>query len=172
MTHYRILGLQKMENVSALSRLSAMAEGFGLRRTVKLLFGNFGRRIRAVSFGSMRFNIDQSDGGERGHQVKLMRNIYSKATKAHIWLGESSSEINELTRRPVSNLFMEYLHRMCSEMRKLKISGNHPASSPLYQSLLSWVEEFFWGKCKGSQRKAPEVRGLEDLCNRRWWKCI
>jgi hypothetical protein len=37
--------------------------------------------------------INQKDKKERGHQVGMMRNVYSKATEVLVWLGESSKEM-------------------------------------------------------------------------------
>lgn len=36
--------------------------------------------------------INQKDVNERGHQVRIMRDVYSKATRSLIWLGEESKD--------------------------------------------------------------------------------
>ena len=48
--------------------------------------------------------IDQTSLRERGHQVKLMCDVYSKATRTWIWLGEGS---------PESDFVMAFLRRYC-----------------------------------------------------------
>jgi hypothetical protein len=37
--------------------------------------------------------INQKDDKERGHQVGMMRDVYSKATEVLIWLGEASKDL-------------------------------------------------------------------------------
>ncbi|KAE9363163.1 hypothetical protein N431DRAFT_550864 [Stipitochalara longipes BDJ] len=38
-------------------------------------------------------SINQEDTKERGHQVRIMRDVYANATEVLIWLGESSKEL-------------------------------------------------------------------------------
>jgi hypothetical protein len=152
--------------------------------------------------------INQRDNEERGHQVGMMRNVYSKATEVLVWLGESSKEMttpdpvaqslateeqdttplliletaveqernngnstrvngrSSLSRGsiPVSDLFLDYLHQMVTEMRRIESLGQDPKSSPLYQELKSQMYEsssdgLFTDLC----------RGFDDIIQRRWW---
>lgn len=47
--------------------------------------------------------INQSSMEERGHQVQLMGDVYSKAQRTWIWLGESTPESDYMM-----DLFKEY----------------------------------------------------------------
>lgn len=68
--------------------------------------------------------IDQRNIHERGHQVGLMRDIYSKAKQVLIWLGESSKDIDEETGISVSGVFLSYVCRMAAEVRDYNAMGN------------------------------------------------
>jgi hypothetical protein len=68
--------------VSALSRL---------RQTMPML--SFHRTLWADSI-----RIDQDDVIERGHQVRLMRDIYSHAAKVIVWLGSDLAVARNLDR--------------------------------------------------------------------------
>lgn len=45
--------------------------------------------------------INQKDADERGHQVGIMRDVYSKAAEVVVWLGETSADLD--TDPPPSN---------------------------------------------------------------------
>ena len=154
--------------------------------------------------------INQKDNKERGHQVGMMRNVYSKATEVLVWLGESSKEMTtpdpvarslateeqntttasrliletvvereqnngsstsvngrpSLNRGsiPVSDLFLDYLHQMVTEMRRIQSSGQDPKSSFLYQELQSQIYE----SCS-SGLFTDLYRGFHNIVRRRWW---
>jgi hypothetical protein len=154
--------------------------------------------------------INQKDNKERGHQVGMMRNVYSKAAEVLVWLGESSKEMttpdpvaqslateeqdttplscliletvveraqnNEISTSvngrpslnrgsiPVSDLFLDYLHRMVREMRRIQSSGQDPKESPLYQELLSHLYGLYVGGVV-----TDLGRGFENISQRRWW---
>jgi hypothetical protein len=152
--------------------------------------------------------INQKDSKERGHQVGMMRNVYSKATEVLVWLGESSKKMttpnpvapslaaeeqdttplliletvveqeqnngnstsvngrSSLNRGsiPVSDLFLDYLHQMITEMRRIQSSGQDPKSSLLYQELQSQIYEASHGGLL-----TDLCRGLDDIRHRRWW---
>ncbi|KAE9364240.1 HET-domain-containing protein [Stipitochalara longipes BDJ] len=132
--------------------------------------------------------INQKDDKERGHQVRLMRNVYSKAVEVLVWLGESSKDVGILdpvhylhgkTRSaenkpdvnrvltPVSDIFLDHLHRMAAEIRRIQNAGQNPTSSPLYQDLVSQIYE-------GSfQRTNTDLfRGFKNVVRRRWWSRV
>jgi hypothetical protein len=155
--------------------------------------------------------INQKDNNERGHQVGMMRNVYSKATEVLVWLGESSQEMTtpdpiaqslaaeeqdttplliletvvekeqndgnptsvngrpSLNRGsiPVSDLFLDYLHRMVTETRRIHSSGQDPQSSPLYQELQSQMYEWCYGGLF-----TDLCRGFDDIIQRRWWSRV
>jgi hypothetical protein len=157
--------------------------------------------------------INQKDDKERGHQVGMMRDVYSKATDVLVWLGESSKDVGTLNPvsqslnaasgvspsfsqlppevvfehkqnpenpssvesqqivnsgpTPVSDLFLDYLHRTVAEIRRIRNSGQDPKSSPLYQELLSQVYERSYGGMDTDLR-----RGFKDIVKRRWWSRV
>jgi hypothetical protein len=132
--------------------------------------------------------INQKDDKERGHQVGMMRDVYSKATEVLVWLGESSKDVgtpdpasqmsdaealNSMPRSvnqgpiPVSDLFFDYFHRMIVQMRRLRSLGQPPTSSPLHQNLLSQVYERSFGGMNTDLR-----RGFKDFVRRRWWSRV
>lgn len=52
--------------------------------------------------------INQKDDKERGHQVGMMRNVYSNASEVLVWLGESSQmvgSLNTINHSPMSARF-------------------------------------------------------------------
>ncbi|KAH7327451.1 heterokaryon incompatibility protein-domain-containing protein [Rhexocercosporidium sp. MPI-PUGE-AT-0058] len=69
--------------------------------------------------------IDQSSLEERGHQVKLMGDVYSNAQRTWIWLGESTSE---------SDFVMDFLNNFINV--KEQISGR----SQSHQEKALWQE--------------------------------
>ena len=58
--------------------------------TDALLRFRYPERRRILRIDTLR--ICQSAIGERNHQVKLMGEIYQKASRVLIWLGEENSE--------------------------------------------------------------------------------
>ncbi|KAE8454201.1 hypothetical protein EG329_005126 [Mollisiaceae sp. DMI_Dod_QoI] len=111
--------------------------------------------------------INQGNDGERGHQVGIMRDIYSHATQTLIWLGEASKGRNKETNLPVSTVFLEFLGQMASEIRDLKDTNKDPTSSAQYQKFLHQIDV-------GSKDPSPTSfslrRGLWSIARRRWWK--
>lgn len=155
--------------------------------------------------------INQEDDTEKGHQVDIMRDVYSKATEVLIWLGVESKDtgvplhfpdsaeagisdpssastmvtahrstfnpglagrdVNDKdpsksfeTTRPVSEIFLEFLGRMASEIHSLQSAGQDPKSSPLYQELMSQAYTSTTGPVK-----TDLYRGFKDIMKRRWW---
>jgi hypothetical protein len=108
--------------------------------------------------------IDQENPKERGHQVGLMRDIYSNATEVLIWLGEASKRIDEESGLSVSDLFLRHIRLMAAEMREAQRQQQPYTSSPLYQAILSNTDT--WLK---TRKKSSLVRGLLNIHLRRWW---
>jgi hypothetical protein len=155
--------------------------------------------------------INQKDSKERGHQVGMMRNVYSKATEVLVWLGELSKEMttpdpvaqslaaegqdttplliletaveqeqnngnstsvngrSSLNRGSisVSDLFLDHLHQMVTEMKRIESSGQDPQSSPLYQELQSQMCEWCYGGLF-----TDLCRGFDDIIQRQWWSRV
>jgi hypothetical protein len=108
--------------------------------------------------------IDQENDQERGHQVGIMRKIYSQANEVLIWLGEASEEIDTETRLLVSDLYLRSVTRMAAEMRELESKNKEPTSSSLYRQLLSDI-----GKMRLDKTKSSLLRGLLYVHSRPWW---
>ncbi|KAJ4861390.1 heterokaryon incompatibility protein (HET) domain-containing protein [Trichoderma breve] len=90
--------------------------------------------------------IDQSNIEERSLQIGLMRQIYSQASWVALWVGESSSVVDEETER--------------------KNSGQDPCEGPLYQEFIKDRQAF---QHSNSEVFTPRVRGLWDVFHRKWW---
>lgn len=135
--------------------------------------------------------IDQENDKERGHQVQIMRDIYVKATEVLVWLGEASEFMaaplpvtrSALVRTPgstgvsdegprdapqaaipVSEIFLDFLDQMATEMRQLQIKKLNRTRSPLYQELLSQVHENFVLK-----KVNALCQGFNNIVKRPWW---
>lgn len=54
------------------------------------------RRRKTVTLWTNRVCINLDDNVEEGYQIALMRDIYSKASKTLVWLGESADGSDEL----------------------------------------------------------------------------
>jgi hypothetical protein len=67
--------------------------------------------------------INQDKTLERNHQVTLMRDIYSKASRVVVWLGKASVNVDPETSRPYTDLGIEFIQRIASETRKAKRPG-------------------------------------------------
>jgi hypothetical protein len=79
--------------------------------------------------------INQEDDKERGHQVAIMRDVYSRAIEVLIWLGEArkiaafqipGSDYELFNPRntsedtvSVTKLFLEFLGRMAAEITQI-----------------------------------------------------
>jgi hypothetical protein len=51
--------------------------------------------------------INQQDIRERGCQVEMMGDVYSKAARVLVWLGPKSHDRDPETSHPVSDLFID-----------------------------------------------------------------
>jgi Heterokaryon incompatibility protein (HET) len=111
--------------------------------------------------------INQHDIKERGRQVGIMGDVYSKAVRVLVWLGPESDDENLEISHPVSDLFIGYLHRMASEMEELKNASQSARASPLYQRFIS---DIYASVVDGKQ--SPLSQGFNYIKNRRWWKRI
>jgi hypothetical protein len=111
--------------------------------------------------------IDQDNINERNHQVQLMKEVYSTAHQVIIWLGEASTDLDEETGRPVSDIYMEYLDLMGSQIAQLCEEGKEGSASPFYRKLESAAEEF-----ARNHEPSPLWLGFQDIHNRRWWSRI
>jgi hypothetical protein len=111
--------------------------------------------------------IDQDNLEERGHQVGLMRNIYSKANGVLIWLGDASKRMDRKTNLPVSDLYLSHVNRMAEEMQALRSDQKPVSSSALYQQLLSDTRKWL-----SDGKETALLRGLQDVHCRQWWERI
>ncbi|KAL7952089.1 heterokaryon incompatibility domain-containing protein [Trichoderma barbatum] len=80
--------------------------------------------------------IDQSNIEERSIQIGLMRHIYSQATWTGLWVGETSSAIDEESSKPLSDLGMDYIHDFAVEIVERMNLGQDPTGGPLYQEFI------------------------------------
>jgi hypothetical protein len=80
--------------------------------------------------------INQSDIGERNHQVGMMRQIYVSAADVYIWLGPGSDD---------SDIAMEYISKKSSRKLKAKGLGFRPVWSEREgQALVELCERPYW----------------------------
>ncbi|TVY80845.1 Heterokaryon incompatibility protein 6 OR allele [Lachnellula suecica] len=122
---------------------------------------------KSVSLWIDAICIDQENLNERGHQVGLMRDIYSKASQVLIWLGESSEDVDEETGVPVSDIFLNHVSVMAREFRALQSNGKSRTGSRYYQEILSDTQRWY-SVCLQS----PLLGGMVDIHRRRWWSRI
>ncbi|RFU77969.1 het-domain-containing [Trichoderma arundinaceum] len=111
--------------------------------------------------------IDQSNLEERGRQIGLMRQIYSQASWVALWVGDSSSAVDEQSGLPLSDLGMDYIHDFAVEIAERTNSGQDPSEGPLYQEFIKDRRAFQYSN---SEVFTPRVRGLWDVFHRNWWK--
>ncbi|KAM0262923.1 hypothetical protein ACHAQJ_001516 [Trichoderma viride] len=111
--------------------------------------------------------IDQSNLNERSLQIGLMRQIYSQASLVALWVGDSSSAVDEESGLPLSDLGMGYIHDFAVEIAERTNSGQDPSDGPLYQEFIKDRRAFQYSD---SQVFTPRVRGLWDVFHRNWWK--
>jgi hypothetical protein len=90
--------------------------------------------------------VDQDNTNERNHQVQLMREVYSTAHQVIIWLGDASTDFDDETGQPVSDIYMEYLDLMGSQIAQFREEGKDGSASPLYQKIESEANKFALNK--------------------------
>ncbi|UKZ50422.1 hypothetical protein TrVGV298_004684 [Trichoderma virens] len=110
--------------------------------------------------------IDQSNLEERSLQIGLMRQIYSQASWVALWVGESSSTVDEESGLPLSDLGMDYIHDFAVEIAERMNSGRNVSEGPLYQEFIKDRQAF---QHSNSKVFTPRVRGLWDVFHRKWW---
>ncbi|KAL7952503.1 heterokaryon incompatibility domain-containing protein [Trichoderma compactum] len=98
--------------------------------------------------------------------IGLMRQIYSQASWVALWVGESSSAVDEESCKPLSDLGMDYIHDFAVEIAERKNSGQDPWEGPLYQEFINDRQAF---QHSNSEVFTPRVRGLWDVFHRKWW---
>lgn len=115
--------------------------------------------------------INQADDEEKGQQIRLMHQIYSKAHWVMLWIGEQSSAVDEETLRPFSALGMEFMRELAVEVTARKDADQNVREGPLYHELVGQRKAF---RSHGSSVEAmsPRVRGLWEILHRPWWSRV
>ncbi|PVH81297.1 HET-domain-containing protein [Cadophora sp. DSE1049] len=101
--------------------------------------------------------IDQASLSERGHQVKLMCDVYLKAKRTWIWLGEGTRE---------SDIMIDFLGRYCNVM-----DATRELSPEFRDELLLFQIE----KLKAEERRLYGTESealIESICRRPWFKRV
>lgn len=111
--------------------------------------------------------INQADVEERSLQVRLMRQIYTQASWVALWVGDTSTAIDEESGLPLSDLGMDYLHDFAVEIAERTNSGQNLNEGPLHQEFIKDRRAFQYSESKVF---TPRVRGLWDVFHRNWWK--
>lgn len=111
--------------------------------------------------------IDQSNDGEKSLQIPLMRQIYTQATVVGLWIGETSSTVDEETSRPLSELGMEFIHDFAVEIAERHNSGQNIREGVLYQEVVKDRKAY---RERGIEAFTPRVRGLWGILHRNWWQ--
>jgi ankyrin repeat protein len=102
--------------------------------------------------------IDQTNHGERVHQVRQMASIYKRAEQVVIWLGPPTSEID---------LVFRHMHGLEEEALKHASNSWNP-SDQRWQDLWTTVQ-LLLGNVRGDS--IPQLReGLRSLLSRSWFK--
>ncbi|RFU26826.1 hypothetical protein B7463_g9508, partial [Scytalidium lignicola] len=129
------------------------------------------RRIRAQS-GSQgnilwvdAICINQNNIEEKNIQVPLMRQIFLKAQKVALWIGEASSILDPETTRPITDLGIEFINEFAQEILDRKQAGQSLKEGKCYQAVLKEMQVIR----HGGVYSAP-VEGLWEILHREWWK--
>lgn len=140
--------------------------------------------------------IDQQDNTERGHQVKLMGRIYSKAVRTLVWLGSPigvDTAISEALIRhgqlltdievlEKGTLRGDHVARQGARKRRVRaeflcIDGNCAICNSMFRRRIStwpeqqdvgaWISSISANNVQGSPELASD---LEDLCGLNYWR--
>lgn len=115
--------------------------------------------------------IDQTNLEERCYQITLMGEIYTKAVRVVIWLGDASELVDPNTGVPISDQAIEYLTEMAAQLRQAQPDRDDlyldPSSSPLYNDLSNQGAEYVIHKTM-----TPLIRGFLDVVLRPWWERV
>jgi ankyrin repeat protein len=104
-----------------------------------------------------RVCINQGDHKEKGHQVQQMSNIYSRAQRVVIWLGEPTIDMD---------VFMESMEELDTE--SIKYSRNSwKISDPAWRDIWSTVQRKL--RDRHTDLEAQQHDGLESLLWRPWF---
>ncbi|EXJ69305.1 uncharacterized protein A1O5_07341 [Cladophialophora psammophila CBS 110553] len=115
--------------------------------------------------------IDQTNMEERCYQIMLMGEIYTKAARVVIWLGDASEAVDPDTGVPISDLGINYLTATATELRKSESRAERsPFSSPsssLYDDLSNQGAEYVIHR-----KSSPLLQGFLDVVLRPWWERV
>jgi hypothetical protein len=111
--------------------------------------------------------INQSHNDERSQQVRLMKDIYRQASSVLIYLGIAAEETCPDSGISISDIWLDHLFLMASEIRALKAANKDPTSSPLLQQLLI---EAYEDALNGTDSALWD--GFYDFSDRHWWNRI
>ncbi|KAH6693300.1 heterokaryon incompatibility protein-domain-containing protein [Leptodontidium sp. MPI-SDFR-AT-0119] len=103
--------------------------------------------------------IDQSSIKERGHQVNLMGDVYSKAQRTWIWLGESTSE---------SDFVMDFLNKYSDVQEKVSSSPPSRQNKDLWREIRKLKKEERM-RC-GSDSEAESL--VKSVTDRSWFERV
>jgi ankyrin repeat protein len=104
--------------------------------------------------------INQGDHKEKGHQVQQMSNIYSRAQRVVIWLGDPTTEMD---------VFMESMEELDTE--SIKYSRNSwKISDPAWRDIWSTVQRKL--RDRHTDLEAQQRDGLESLLWRPWFSRV
>lgn len=98
--------------------------------------------------------IDQEHNDEKSQQVRMMAQIYSRATKAAIWLGAASED---------SHLAVEFLHTSTELGNKIR---EFTSSEGLKTSTINFVDSWL---LKIEENYDATLGPLLSLVHRPWW---
>ena len=113
--------------------LSKIRRNFAKTRLITRLQRNGERSLGIIDFA--RRCINQRDVKERGHQVGVMRDIYSNAVRTLIWLGEESTATDNETNLPISGMTLEFFDRVAADVKEL-VDTKKDSTFPVYISRL------------------------------------
>ncbi|TRX93625.1 hypothetical protein FHL15_005597 [Xylaria flabelliformis] len=116
--------------------------------------------------------INQSDLDEKGHQVRLMKRIYSKAQKTTIWLGDQSTK----RKAPESNSLDTPTDRPIDDLIPMlnKFGGNHVDPYDLvalYDAVSQYQADSAWDD-KRFILSIMFIRCTRIIKRHEWWERV
>jgi len=105
--------------------------------------------------------INQNDRQEKGHQVLMMREIYSTAAKTVIWLGDQSTPTAIVEFREQAAILRTFLD--CQDLAELDETADYK------------LVKLFIGAATRSLAASPEkltstIQAMSDIFEQAWWK--
>jgi hypothetical protein len=95
-----------------------------------------------------------------------MSQIYSQAAWVVLWIGGTSTIVDEVTSCPLSDLGMDFLHDLAVEIAERHNSDQVVHEGMLFREIIKDRRAY---QEQGPAAFTPRVRGLWEIFHRSWW---